>query len=138
MKVSHVSAFGRAARILALAAVTLCTGATALLGQGAVADAPEKSSGQTALMCAVAARHPDVVKTLLEVGVFAAASALVGSQSSIAIASGFASRSRSPTRSSWPRRSATIKSCIVSVPCLKSRSVSTAPAFLSFVSNPSR
>jgi hypothetical protein len=34
MKVSHVSAFGRAARIIALAAVTLCTGATALLGQG--------------------------------------------------------------------------------------------------------
>jgi hypothetical protein len=35
MKVCHVSAFGRAARILALAVVTLCTGATALLGQGA-------------------------------------------------------------------------------------------------------
>jgi hypothetical protein len=34
MKVSHVSAFGRAARILALAAVTLGTGAVPLLAQG--------------------------------------------------------------------------------------------------------
>src|SRR3990170_7452187 len=35
MKVSHVSAFGRAARIFALAAVTLGVGAAPLLAQGA-------------------------------------------------------------------------------------------------------
>jgi ankyrin len=40
----------------------------ALLINGAEADAREKNADQTALMWAAAARHPDVVKTLLEVG----------------------------------------------------------------------